>query len=184
MRFDDEFYLQDYKRGNFPKIHDRIFQLISSRMMGNSCVDLCGNSGLLGQRVIDILGEPCILIEGSQSAIDMATKYQTSIPKHQLVIKKGTYGVIDKLIRENKINVLIARRCISELFTSVTDPDRHDWANMLHAAGVREVFLQGRAVTVKATHPIPSVAEEIQCFPDRYKVVYQQGQLAYLKAID
>lgn len=183
MRFDDEFYLQDYKQGHFPKIHDDLFTNIAARMSGTSCIDLCGNHGLLGQRIIDVLEVPCILIEMSESAIEMAKRYETSIPKYKMKITKDTYPQVAELIAKHKVDVLVARRCISELFTSTEDPDRFEWEKMLADSGVKEVFLQGRAPTKNATHPLPNVDAEIKCFPTLYTTKFKAGQIAYLKRI-
>jgi hypothetical protein len=184
MRFDDEFYLKDYTDNHrFPKIHDDLFVLISNRMSGHSCLDLCGNHGLLGQRLIDELDVACVLVEGHKPAIEMAERYETSVPKVHLRISRETYPDLARIIQEHKVTVLVARRCISELFKSVADPDRLVWADMLADSGIKEVFLQGRAPTRLATHPLPSVAEEVHCFPNRYALRWKQGQLAYLRAI-
>lgn len=182
MRFDDEFYLQDYTTNRrFPKIHDDIFNLIANRGQGCSALDLCGNHGMLGQRIIDLLGIPCVVVEGHYPAIVMATNYGTSIPKYLLRVGKDTYPDLAGIIKEHEVDTLVARRCISELFKNVEDPDRFLWVEMLAKSGIKEVFLQGRAPTKLATHPIPNVEAEIKCFPDLYKVRFQQGQLAYLR---
>lgn len=183
MRFNDEGYLKDYLKGKFPVIHDDLFTLLSNRSRGDSFCDLCGNSGMLGQRIIDEMRSPCILVEGDPNAIAMANKYATSIPKYHLRVSKETYPELRRLFGLHKVDTLVARRCISELFTAPDDPDRILWADMLAEVGVREVFLQGRAPVKTATHPLPSVNEEIQIFLSRFKVHYQEKQLAYLRLL-
>lgn len=180
-RFNSPKYLKAWQAGEgYPKIHNAIAAFFDKYGLGESCVDLCGNTGLLATRIIEAYDTPCIVVEAADDAIAVGREYGVPAKHYQMLIEPATYEDLFAVLDEHNVDTFVARRCISELFTGPDDPDGVVFAKGLIDLGVTKLFLQGRQPTKKATHPIPTIDEEVALFLSHYRVVEKKGQVAYL----
>lgn len=180
MRYDTQDRLEEWKaRGTFPKIHDALFALVVEEARGASFCDLCCSIGLLGQRILEkVPGSRVVGVEMDTDALLRGTAAGIRVPRHQLKVTPETVERFAAILRENGVTVLVARRCLSELFAA---DQRGEWfTEAVLAAGVREFFIQGRQVVPNATHPVPDVRAEIACLGQGLKVRILRGECAYL----
>jgi hypothetical protein len=119
MRFHDESYLKDWsENGRFPAIHDDIFQLFAQTHESESVIDLCCCTGLLGQRVHEVLGVKVCGLEGNRRWIERGCKWGIQYPIIELMVKAPTLPQLSDWLKKNDVTGLLARRCVSELFGS------------------------------------------------------------------
>lgn len=184
-RFNDTSYLEQWKKDRtYPSIHSNIFNLISSTVESTSIVDICCSTGLLGQHVSD-LGLDVFGVEYSETSIANAKKYGIEMPIYQMHIDRSSINDLCKLISENGATGLLARRCLSELFVARDGESiDFDWANIFSQkiikAGIKEVWIEGRADQGRSTHPIPDTETEIKCLEGFFKVVDKYKKCAKL----
>lgn len=180
-RYDAQEYLDNWReRGEFPKIHDALFAMVTEHASGRRFVDLCGNTGLLAQRILEKLGaEQVVGVEMSQDAVARGRAAGMTYPRLVTKVDQTTLPAVEEFLKQHAIDTLVARRCLSEVFYLNTGFGPEFCAAMLRV-GIRQVFIQGRAPTGKPTHPIPSVHEEIACLESHFRVVEVKGQCAYL----
>lgn len=182
MRFSDGQYLKDWANDkSYPKIHDAMFNMIEKYQEGTGFIDLCGNHGMLATRIYENICENTILVDGDAGALKLGVSYSIPVMAYHLMVTPKNYGKFFMLLSRHDIDTIVARRCISELFTDSSDPMCAVFTNLCRKGGINQVFLQGRAPTKNATHPIPSIKEEMECFKADYDVVWAEGQLGYMK---
>lgn len=190
MRFSDEEYLRDWKdNGIFPKIHNNIFNLVASTCESETVLDLCACTGLIGQRLQDKLGLKVVAIEGDPAWVERGAKWGTNIPTLNIWVLPDTLPKVLDWITKNQVTGIVARRCISELFGNDSKGKHLATPNWLWAAefteaivdaGVRELWLEGRADQGRSTHCIPDTETEIKCFSSHFKPYEWYGKCAYL----
>ncbi len=180
MRFDDPGHLEAWRRtGRFPEIHDGIFALIDEAARGTRFLDLCCNAGLLGERIRRQVPDAFVIgVDASEAAIQAGTAAGVGFERRMMRVEAATFGELAAWVREQRVTVLVARRCLPELLSGT--PLRATFAKELAAAGITEVFLQGRAANVQATNALPSVEHEVAAMAPLYKARVLRGQLAYL----
>jgi hypothetical protein len=180
-RFDSQEYLDNWReRGEFPAIHDSLFAMIVEHASGKRFADLCGNTGLLAQRILEKLpADQVVGIEMDRDAVARGRAAGMSYPRLELKVDQTTVGQVEAFLREHAIDTFVARRCLSEVF-GYNRTFAPEFCAMLRRLPIRQVFIQGRAPTGKPTHPIPSVYEEISCLESHFRLVEVKGQCAYL----
>lgn len=162
MSFSSQEYLDQWKEtGKFPAIHDNLFTLIKKRAYSGSVYcDLCGSTGLLGQRLLQV-GK----VVGVDSDVDAIARGKAAgainYPHLTAKIEPGLgFDALRAFVAVNGVNTMVARRCISEIFK-----DRPEWGPIfvwrLAQVGIVDWFIQGRAFSSRSTHPIPNVEEEM-----------------------
>jgi hypothetical protein len=181
MRYDSEERLQLWKStGRFPDIHDDIFACIETEAMGDSFLDLCCSIGLLGQRIISA-GHKCIGVEMDEKTSGLGKSYGVTLPITNMKITVETFDMLGALMLEHGVNVLVARRCFSEIFANERErKEAPRFAQMLLDVGIKEVFLQGRQYTKNASHPLPSIHEEVAQLASHWKPQFIHGEVSYL----
>lgn len=185
-RFNDVSYLQKWSdNGTYPRIHNDIFELFMRTFESQSILDLCCATGLLGTRIKEKAFLDVCAIEAEQKNIDRGVEWGIPIPILKLFIERGTLPQFIKWIESNEVTGIVARRCISELFGNTPDNEvdwewAEIWTNAIADAGVREVWLQGRADQGRSVHCIPDTATEIECLSSRYTVMDTLKETAYL----
>jgi SAM-dependent methyltransferase len=166
--------------GRFPSIHDALYQLIAEQSDGKGFLDLCCSTGLLGQRILKgIKGARVYGVDADIKALDAAVVAGITYPMLKLTLMPAMIETFLAHVRDNRIDVLVARRCMPELFGS----DRAfglAFVEGIAKAGVKEVFLQGRVPTVKAVNQLASIQQEIALFASRYTVIAQKNDCAAL----
>ncbi len=136
MRFDAQEYLDDWReRRIYPKIHDTIFGLIREESLGDSFCDLCGNTGLLGQRVLDkIPGASVVGVEMEEEVVARGRAAGVAYERLLTRIDPTTFNAVLAFLVAHQVDVLIARRCLSEVFC---DWQPGDWPTEFAAPGVK-----------------------------------------------
>lgn len=185
-RFNDVSYLQKWSNGRgYPRIHNDIFELFMRTFESESVMDLCCATGLLGTRINEKLGLDVCAVEAEQKNIDRGREWGISIPILHLFIERQTLPQFVQWIESNNVTGIVARRCISELFGNTPD-NKVDWewaeiwTNAIANAGVKEVWLQGRADQGRSVHCIPDTETEVKCLSTRYTVSETLKETAYL----
>lgn len=192
MRFSDEEYLRAWKEeGVYPKIHDKIYQLFATTCESDSVLDLCACTGLLGQRIQDKMGLNVVAVEGDPAWIERGKRWGTNIPTLEVWVLPNTLKTFTDWIRSNEVTGIVARRCISELFGNdakgrpLKAPD-FVWSKVftdaILDAGIKEIWLEGRADQGRSVHPVPDTETEAKCFFSGFKLDETYKTCAYLTA--
>lgn len=176
-RYDDDSYILDYRNfGIYPKIHDDIFFLFSENVpRGTFVLDIGGSIGMLSTRLQDA-GYNAVMIEPTKAAdkcpSDKVFCYYT-------MIKAATLPVVDFILKNHKIEYVIARRVISELFLTGGSDLILELEKLFIKNGVKAIILEGRLPTSRATCPIPNTAAEVALF-NNYKLTNTHKRCAML----
>lgn len=186
-RYDDDSYLEAWQsKREYPKIHKNMYELVTATITSKTVMDLCCSTGLLGQHVADF-GANVIGVEALQKSIDKAKSFGIEIPLIQLNIDNNSIDVLCEIIANNSVTGIIARRCLSELFVT-EDKTSIDfkWANLftkkIVEAGIKEIWVEGRAEQGRSVHPIPNTETEIVCLESLFDVVVMRNRCAKLEA--
>lgn len=181
-RYDSTNYLQDYQQDHtFPRIHDEMFHLVNQYRRGcTSALDLCCSTGLLGQRIIDVLKMPCVGVEGFVASSREGADYGVGMQVYELRVTPATLPAFITIVKDHKVDMLVARRAVSEVFKTADDPFGDVFVTELLAAGVHTVVLQGRAISTRSVHPMKSIDEEMAAFKRQMPVLHYGGQFAVL----
>ena len=166
--------------GEYPSIHDRIFEMIEGRIKGATVLDLCCSTGLLGQRIQDELNKTVFGVDADKKAFESAASYGVDVNRIQMKIDAANMTPLISFIADRGINVLVARRCLSEVFFNHVDKGPIFAERLLNETKVREIFIQGRREQPNATHPIPSCDAEVALFKDFWTEAYTGFEMAYL----
>lgn len=187
-RFNSEEYLTNWRaKGQFPKIHDALFNMIAAEALGTSGLDLCCSTGMLGTRLIEKLGWRCVGVDADKDAIALSESFGLPMPIRNMVIDDQTLPELVGLLERNRVEVLVARRCLCDVFCPSRSGDPGGFGfrfvDALAGAGIRECFVQGMANVGRSTHPIPNIDAEVAFFTGRYRVVRKVGEVAYLRKL-
>lgn len=187
IRYNDESHLKNWKEeGSFPKIHDDIFTLFMQTFESDSVLDLCCAIGILGTRIHEKAGVDVCGVELLEKNIDRARTWGVPVEIKQLSIERATLPTFVAWLKHNEVTGIVARRCLSELFGNTPD-EKVDWewtkiwTGAAADAGVKEIWIEGRADQGRSVHPIPDTATEIKCLSSRYDVRETYKNTAYLK---
>ncbi len=166
--------------GKYPIIHNKLYKIIERNLRGESVLDLCCSTGLLGQRISSLLGVKTVGIDADITAIENARSYGVDVDIQVLKINPINLDPIMEVISNYKITALVARRCMPELF-SANILTAHNFSSHLASADVEEIFLQGRVRTKAATNLLPTLDAEIKLFLKEYDLVERIGDVAYMR---
>jgi SAM-dependent methyltransferase len=184
MRFDSTEHLEVWRRtGRFPAIHDSIFSAIENFMRGSRVLDLCCSTGLLAQRLAKLLKVTAVGVDADARALERAWEAGVDVPLVEMKINDETMSELASVIRAHRIDVLVARRAMPELFGDNL-PLGHQFSAMLYDLNVREIFLEGRVATRNAVNPLASIDKEVELFGGHYVLARSIRSVAYLKRIE
>lgn len=174
-------------RGQFPAIHDNIYNAILTYMEGNAALDLCCGFGLLAQRVKEAgYIAVAVGVDDDEQAIREAEEHAIEVELHHLKINTETISEVAKLVKASSIDVMFARRCFPELFGGETAgcdlATGIVFAQAMCEAGVRELFVEGRVQQPGAKNNLPSVAAEVSMLSESFREVKRIGAVSYLRA--
>lgn len=183
-RFNSQEYLDQYvSKGIFPKIHDDIAHLIEAKAQKVPAMDFGSCIGLLSVRLVEQLGMPLAIgIEPNMTDYDRAI-YHPNVTYLSVPVNADHLGLIETCIRVNGVKLLVARRVISEIgfdnfaFMPVL-------SEALARSGVKEIVLEGRAYTPRATHPIPGSEKECELLSSHFDVMASYKNCRYLRVRD
>lgn len=191
--FDNEEYLIAWReKRQYPRIHRDIFNLFSSTFECTSVLDMCSCTGLLGTHIAEFHKIPAVGLEGNVEWIDRGRKWGITLPTLQCWIGPKTLDIVIEWLEKNKVDGIVARRCLAELFAYDENmklrktPD-YDWAKVLtgtfREVGIREIWIEGgKPMKKPETHPVPNTIAGIKCFEPNYKPVEWLNECAYLVA--
>lgn len=190
IRYNDESHLEKWaNQGVYPRIHDDIFTLFMQTFESDSVLDLCCAIGILGTRIHEKAGIKVCGVELLEKNITRAKNWGVPIEIKELSIERSTIPEFVEWIKKNEVTGIVARRCISELFGN--NPDNkvdwewtEIWTGAVADAGVKEIWIEGRADQGRSVHPIPDTLTEIKCLSSRYNVREFYKNTAYLKVKD
>lgn len=179
MRFNSIEHLQAYREaGQFPQIHDAIFQLCLDRLVSTRVLDLCCGHGLLGQRLV-AAGHVVTGIDGSFMNIEAAKNHGVKIELLHAHLDRHALPALGEIISARNITAIVARRALPELFDRDLTAGRQ-FAQVIRQAGVSEILLEGRKPSGKATSPLHRLENEVALLGECYNVAFRKGALAYL----
>lgn len=182
-RYDSDEYLKAFKeRREYPQIHEDLWSHIYLRGVSGNCLDICASIGLLGQHVADVFPVKVVAVEALQVSIDSGAAAGVTVPTTQMYVTPETLDQFIQIVEENEVRTLLARRALSEVFPAKDDPFAYEFCRRIHDAGVNYVYIQGRAVSTRSTHPMKSVEEERYPFLELYEEVFSEGQFSILRS--
>lgn len=186
MRYDSQERLDLWARtGRFPSIHDTLAAFVAARVREpRGFLDLCCSTGLLGQRIKSMFPDAAVVgVDADAGAIGRGTCAGVSVPLVLAQIEPGTFQRLGAIMREHGVTVVVARRCLSELFANA--PGCGDaLSSALQAYGAREMFVEGRMRMARASHPYPHIDAELAELnaTGSWKLVARHRECAYLSA--
>ncbi|WP_280273388.1 hypothetical protein [Nocardia wallacei] len=163
-RYDSAEHLYDWQRsGRYPKIHDDIYNLIRSEvdLTDGALLDLGSSTGLLARR-LEGTGFNVTAIEADAKAIEAgkaAGTYGRGCAVCPWTLTPDEMPKLFDFIDSRRIRIVVARRVLPELDNAGVTPAM--LGATLANAGVRHLFLEGRAPRQGATHRLRSVTDEI-----------------------
>lgn len=166
MRFDSQEHLDRWKAtGEFPAIHDAIFSLMEQRLVGRTglrVLDLACSTGLLGERIWQRLpGVEYVLgLDSDGDAMCRGANAGITVPTLNQSVRPGSMVSLQAQMMKIHINVVVARRCIPEIFGGQPDLAR-SFMSILASTDVTDLFIEGRVESARSTHPLKSVNQEI-----------------------
>jgi trans-aconitate methyltransferase len=184
MRFGSAEHLDAWRAyGAYPRIHDAIFRVIITEMMGTRVLDLGCCYGLLAQRVLRQAGiKLAIGVDADAKAISAGAAAGIGAELLSLEVNEASLPQLIAMVTRHKIDVLIARRVLPELFGGHPELGRR-FATEMRGAGIREVFLEGRVATAKAVNPLSSIEAEVEMLSAGFREVQRVGAVSYLRAL-
>ncbi len=181
-RYDDQEHLVHWKRGVWPKIHAKLFELVQEQARGRRFCDLSCSTGLLGARLLQRLRPPAEAVLGVECDADAVARARAAgVPVEflEMAVNPQTLRAFGEALRSRRITVLVGRRCIPEICGEDVSFGRV-LADQLLDAGVTEVFLEGRQQRATATHPLATLQAEIKALGPAWRTVTLRNDLAYL----
>ena len=168
MRYDDlDYCVGLINKGQYPKIHDDIFTL-ARFIDATTVIDLGCCHGLLSHR----LGTVYNRVIG----IEASTKYlENVIPRDnviyvQLRIDTDTLPNLKRIIIENGVGAIFARRVVPEIWETGGDALCAEFAKTLYESGIRQIALEGRKPTKNPRNRLHSADKECEVFAGMYRV--------------
>lgn len=144
------------RRGTFPHAHDKLFDRVQKDAYElKSVCDLgCGN-GLLGMRIVRMLGLPCIGIEAESMLIQRARAAGVTMTIKQLRVDLNTLDLFTDMLAAFEVDTIVCRRALGEIIAApqpaIASNKRRDPTNFpsmfvqaIYNAGVEHVYLQGK----------------------------------------
>jgi SAM-dependent methyltransferase len=181
MRFDDEAHIAAWERNRtYPAIHRPMCETVVNFACGVRFLDLCCSHGLIGQFLAD-QGFAVVGVDGSARAIARAEAAGIAIPLVHIRITRETAGAVMDLIADHRLTGIVARRTLPELFDRDLEFGR-DFFRQAHAAGIHEVFLEGRIATRKATSALASIDAEVHLLQPTFAQARRWRNVAHMLA--
>lgn len=183
MRFDDEGYLQAWSQeGRYPAIHDDLYRFVMVYgAVELHYLDLACSTGLLGQRLRDA-GYKVVGVDRDRKAIELAGRHGVPLTIEELEVDAAHPAPLVELLEVYGITAIIARRCFPEIIGE--DLSRAPiLAKALHAAGVHEIFIEGRQWSRASRHPLGHISAEVKALEPWYRLDTLNGNLALVVAV-
>jgi len=180
MSFSSVELLEAYRdKGQFPAIHDAIFAQVSQHAKGRSFCDLGACTGLLTRRLATIDGAKVCGIEGNPRFIASGREHGIDMPILALKVSQRTFGEFSDFIERHKVDVLVARRVMPELWGEDLDGGVA-FSSLLASLGVREIFIEGRIYSDRSTNALAKLETELRLFAAEYDSSFLTDTIGYL----
>lgn len=168
IRFWDRRYVEDFKQGKMPHIHDNIVHLVEvTRAEGDNYLDLGGCTGLLaGQLHLKYPNAKVVVVESNPKYIKTGIK---TVPFEKLKVTKDTFFDLGNIIDRYQINTILARRIFPEISENGVDTV-YQLAEMLYLKGIDKIYIEGRQKVQNATAELSDIDKEIACFLKYYRL--------------
>lgn len=166
MRFNSPDYLTAWvQTGKFPEIHDDIFDAVVNYSSGGVMLDLCCSTGLLTKR-LQKFGAHVIGVDADSVAITAGLSFNIE-NLQQLKVTRETVSNLVNIVLNQRVRVLIARRCFPELFGEDLEFGR-EFAGLMASNGIEEIFIEGRVKTRNAINALATLDSEVSLFANHY----------------
>ncbi|MBF6460167.1 hypothetical protein IU433_14090 [Nocardia puris] len=183
-RFDSAQHLYDWQRsGRFPAIHDGIYNLVRSEISPTDgpVVDLGSSTGLLTRR-LEQVGYTVCGVEADAKAVDAGQRagvYGRGAPVWHFALAPQTLPEFAVWVEGRRTRAVVARRVLPELDNVGVAPAI--LGRTLAEAGVRHLFIEGRAPRRDATHRLRRLADEIGELEEHWRpATFDGAHRAYL----
>lgn len=185
MRYNSPELLEEWRvTGQWPAIHNQMAEMAITYVTGHRLLDLGCSYGLLGARITAEGGmRPGIGVDVSADAIaaGKAAHVPLDLKFMRVLPRRSDWLDLMAIIRDNAIDVVIARRVFPEIFGEHVE-EMGAFGEELRRAGVKELLLQGRVETAQATNRLHSVVQEYRELANSFRDVAVRGSVAYLVA--
>lgn len=173
--YDDYKYLEEFKSGNYPKIHDDIFHLACLTPAKN-VLDLGCCYGLLSDRLSKHFSK-VVGVEGNKHYCERAI-YDNII---NLRIQESSLEQLKTIITDNNVDMVIGRRVLPELYDTGGESLLMKLSNLFYDCNVKYLVIEGRIESKKSVNRLKSIDEEIKIMSDYYSLEERYKRCARLK---
>lgn len=181
LRFDSREHLDAWKAtGRWPEIHTPVTNMALNMLYGMRLVDLGCSYGLLGARLKAVLGLEAVLGLDADAAVLQAAQ-EAGVPIELTVLKITGYQDVLAAVSAFRADCMVCRRILPELFGHDLQEGDLFGAKMARA-GVKEMIVQGRVDSGRATNALHNVDAEVDMLRRSYTLVRKEGSVAYLRA--
>ena len=185
-------YVRDFlTQGILPKIHSNMGDAMTQipRHERTSAIDVGACHGMLTMRAHTMGWANVLGLEYDQGSINL---FNTALKRQGVSLQQadlnplllGFAPMMTMLIQQRSVTTVFARRVLSELFSTVhgrldgADPkviadSGARFTDVLLAAGVKYLVMEGRSFSSRSTHPIPHTQAELDALGPRWQVIYR-----------
>ncbi len=183
MRYNSLDHLKGWQESRaFPNIHHPVTSMFCTEVTGRRVLDLGCCHGLLGARLLERKAADVVIgVDADAAAIAAARAAGVPVAFNHLKVERSTFLNISELITLNRLDVVLARRIIPELFGADLNAGIA-FSGLLADAGIKELILEGRASSSKAVNSLSSIDREVALFKGRWAVKASAGAVRYLQA--
>lgn len=170
-RFSSDEHLTRYlETGVFPDIHRPMVEAVQWACPADArFIDLGACFGLLGAAVLTLRpGAFAIGVERSARAIEDGQRAGVPMQCIRLDVRRETLPDLVALVRRFRVNTILARRVLPELWGEDIEGGRM-FAQSMRGAGVRQVIIEGRKAVASARNNLASVELEAAIMRPHYR---------------
>ena len=180
-RFNSPEYLSAWRtKGIWPSIHDAMADFAAANMRAKFLLDLGCSYGLLGARIgVENGGLACAGVEADEKVIQAAQEAGVPLRFYTLKLTRATLPAFAKILVETRARAIVARRILPELWGEDREGGA-EFVDLIADLGVREILVEGRIVSERATNPLRSIDDEVALLSSRYREAQRAKALSYL----
>lgn len=181
-RFDSPALLTAWEAGQYPAIHDAIFNTIAATVPpGARVLDLGACTGLLTSR-LQKAGYVVTAAEGNMRSYRAGLQAGTwgAAPVWTQYVTPGTLEGFMALLEDRDVDVIAARRVTPEVHDSMGD-SFYQFIDAITGSRVRTIILEGRKPSRKTVHPLGSADAEAAAYGPYWRVTDRAGDVRVLE---
>jgi hypothetical protein len=165
--------------GRFPGIHDAMFNAVATHAKGRSLCDLGCCHGLMAQRLSMLPGFKVVGIEGNKRYVAEGRSHGITAEILNLKVNQAAFGLVSNFLEKRKVDVIVARRVMPELWGEDI-PGGKLFSKLLAGCGVKEIFLEGRIFSERATNALSTMSAEVELFIEEFQFSRLNNGIGYL----